>query len=61
VKDIRNVRMSYAEIDKVTIAIGIHKIDTVCGMKTSVKLHRSVHRAVISKTDTIKKIMNVLL
>jgi hypothetical protein len=26
----------------------------------SVKLHRSVHRAVISKTRMIKKIMNVL-
>jgi hypothetical protein len=32
---------------------------TVSGTKTSVKLHSSVHRAVISKTHTIK-IMNVL-
>jgi hypothetical protein len=64
VNNIRNVRTSDAEIDKatdeVTIASWILKRDTVCGTKTSVKLHRSVHRAVISKTDTIKKIMNVL-
>jgi hypothetical protein len=40
-----------AEIDtatnEVTIASGILRRDTVCGTKTSVKLHRSVHRAVI--------------
>jgi hypothetical protein len=64
VNDIRNLRMSDAKIDKatdeVTIASEIIKRDTVCGMKTSVKLHRSVHRVVIGKTGTIKKIMNVL-
>jgi hypothetical protein len=63
VNDIRNVRTSDAEIDKatdeVTIASGILKRDTVCGTKMSVKLHRSVHKAVISKTDTVKKIINV--
>jgi ABC-type hemin transport system substrate-binding protein len=64
VNGIRNVRMSDVEIDKaideVTIASGILKRDTVCGTKTSVKLDRSVHRAVISKTGTVKKIINVL-
>jgi hypothetical protein len=63
VNDIRNVRTSDAEIDKttdkVTIASGILKRNTVCGTKMSVKLHRSVHRAMISKTCTIKKIMNI--
>jgi hypothetical protein len=42
------------------IASGILKRNTVCGTKASVKLHESVHRAVISETHTIKKIMNVL-
>jgi hypothetical protein len=60
---IRNIRTSYAKIDKavdkVTIASGILKRDTICATKTSVKLHRSVHKAVISETSTIKKIMNV--
>jgi hypothetical protein len=64
VKDIRNVRTSDAEIDKaidkVTIASGLLKRDTICGTKTSMKLHRSVHRTVISMTNTIKKVMNVL-
>jgi hypothetical protein len=64
VNGIRNIRASDAEInkaiDEVTIASGILKRDTVCGTKTSVKLHRSVHSAVINKIDTIKKIMNVL-
>jgi hypothetical protein len=64
VNDIRNIRMSYTKIDKVvdkvTIASGILKRDTICGTKMSVKLHRSVHRAMISETSTIKKIMNVL-
>jgi hypothetical protein len=49
VNGIRNVRMSDAEIDKATdevmITSGIPKRDTVCGTKTSVKLHRSVHIA----------------
>jgi hypothetical protein len=44
----------------VTIASRILKRNTVCGTKASVKLHESVHRAVISETRTIKKIMNVL-
>jgi hypothetical protein len=64
VNDIRNIRTSYTKIDKVankvTIASGILKRNTICDTKTSVKLHRSVHRAVISETSTIKKIMNVL-
>jgi hypothetical protein len=42
-------------IDEMTIASWILKKNTVCGTKTSVKLHRSVHRAVISKTCMIKK------
>jgi hypothetical protein len=64
VNGIRNVRKSDVKIDKTTdevpIASGILKRNTVCYTKTSVKLHRSVHRAVISETRTIKKIMNVL-
>jgi hypothetical protein len=64
VNGIRNVRTSDAKIDKATdemmIASGILKRDTVCGTKVSVKLHRSVHRAMISKTGTVKKIINVL-
>jgi hypothetical protein len=64
VDDIGNVRMSDVEIDKttnkVTIASGILKRNTVCSTKASMKLHGSVHRAVISETRTIKKIMNVL-
>jgi hypothetical protein len=64
VNGIRNVRTSDVEIDKATnevvIASKVLKRDTICFPKTSVKLHRSVHIAVISKTDTIKKIMNVL-
>jgi hypothetical protein len=51
VNDIRNVRM---------IASGVLKNIIVCGMKTSVKLHRSDHGALISKICTITKIMNVL-
>jgi hypothetical protein len=31
-----------------------------CGIKISVKLHKNVHRALINKTDMIKKIMKVL-
>jgi hypothetical protein len=62
--DIGNVRTSDVEIDKatyeLTIASGIPKRDTVHCMKTSVELHRSVHRMVISETGTIKKVMNVL-
>jgi hypothetical protein len=46
VNAIRNVRTSVAEIDKTTdkvmIASGILKRNTICGTKTSVKLHRSV-------------------
>jgi hypothetical protein len=64
VNDMRNVRTSDVEIhkatDEVTIASGILKRDVVCGTKTIVKLHRSVHRAVISKTSTIKKVINAL-
>jgi hypothetical protein len=64
VNNIRNVRASDVEIDKatneVTIASGILKRDTICGTKMSVKIHRSVHGTVINKTDTIKKVMNVL-
>jgi hypothetical protein len=64
VDNIGNVRTSDAEIDKiidkVMIASGILKRNTVCGMKTSVKLHGSVHGVVINETHTIKKIMNVL-
>jgi hypothetical protein len=62
--DTRNVKTSDVEIDKATnevmIASGILKRDTICGTKTSVKLHRSVHKVVFSKTGTIKKIMNVI-
>jgi hypothetical protein len=64
VNGVRNIRTSYAKMDKatdkVTIASGILKRDTICGTKMSVKLHRSFHRAVIRETSTIKKIMNVL-
>jgi hypothetical protein len=62
--DIKNVRSSDAEIDKatdeVTIASVILKRNTIYGTKANVKLRRSVHRAVISKTHTINKIMNIL-
>jgi hypothetical protein len=61
---IRIARMSDVEIDKATdevmIMSEILKRDIVCGTKMNVKLHGSVHRAVISKTDTVKKIINVL-
>jgi hypothetical protein len=64
VNNIGNVTTSDVEIDKttdkVTIASGILKRNTIYGTKTSVKLHGSVHRAVSSETRTIKKIMNVL-
>jgi hypothetical protein len=53
---IRNIRMSYAKIDKVAdkvmIASGIRKRDTICVTKMS--------RAMISETCMIKKIMIVL-
>jgi hypothetical protein len=64
VNSIRNIKTSDTEIDKATdevmIASGVLKRDIVCGTKTSVKLYRSVHRAMISKTGTVKKVMNVL-
>jgi hypothetical protein len=64
VNNIRNIRISDIKIDKTTdkvmIMSGILKRNILYGMKTSVKLHRNVHRAVISKTGMIKKIMNVL-
>jgi hypothetical protein len=64
VTDTRNVRMSNVEIDKTTdevmISSGILKRNTICGTNTSVKLHRGVHRVVISETDTINKVMNLL-
>jgi hypothetical protein len=44
----------------VTAASGILKRNTVYGMKTSVKLHGSIHRVVISESSTIKKIINIL-
>jgi hypothetical protein len=50
VNDIRNVRMSDAATDKTA----------ECSRKMSVKLHKIVHRALISKTSLIKKIMNIL-
>jgi hypothetical protein len=64
VSDIRNIRTSDVEIDKTTdkmmMVSGILKRGTIYGTKTSVNLHRSAHRAVISKTDMVKKIMNAL-
>jgi hypothetical protein len=64
VDSITNVRACDAKIDKTTnevmIASWIVKRNIVSGTKTSVKLHRSVHKAVISNTCMIKKIMNVL-
>jgi hypothetical protein len=64
VDNVGNVRMSDDEIDKTTykvmIVSGILKRNTVCGTNMSMKLHRSVHVAVISETRMIKKIMNVL-
>jgi hypothetical protein len=59
VDGIGNVRMGDVEIDKavyeVIIASRILKRNTICDTETSVKLHRSVHRAVISKTRTIRR------
>jgi hypothetical protein len=53
----RNVKKSDAKIDKtineMTVASGIVKRNTVCGTEMSVKLHRSVHRAVINKAHMI--------
>jgi hypothetical protein len=49
VNGIRNVKTSDAKTDKttdeVTIASGILKWNTICGTKTSVKLHKSVQRS----------------
>jgi hypothetical protein len=49
VNGIRNVKTSDAKTDKttdeVTIASGILKRNTICGTKTSVKLHKSVQRS----------------
>jgi hypothetical protein len=64
VNDIKNIIRSDAKInktiDEVTLASGILKRNTIYGTKTRVKLHRSVHRTIISETRMIKKIMNVL-
>jgi hypothetical protein len=60
---IRNVRASDAEIDKtidkVTIASGILKGNTICSMKTSVKLHRSLHKEVIMNVLSLREVVAV--
>jgi hypothetical protein len=60
---IGDIWMSDAKVDnttnKVTIASGICKRNTICGTKTKLKIHGSVHRTVISKSSTIKDVMNV--
>ena len=52
VDGIGDTRTSDTKVDrtanKMAIASGIRKEDTICGMKTKVKLHGSVHRAVIN-------------
>lgn len=65
VDSIGDIRMSYAKVDKtasnMAMASGILNRNTICGTKTKVKIHESVHRTVINKTSTIKEILNVFV
>jgi hypothetical protein len=62
VNNIGDVRTSYAKVakiaNKMTIASEIRNRN-IGGTKTKVKIHGSVHRTVISKTNTIKDVLNV--
>lgn len=61
--NIGDIRTSYVKVDKtankMTIASRILNRNTICGTKTKVKIHESVHRTVISKTSTIKDVLHV--
>jgi purine-nucleoside phosphorylase len=59
VDNIGDIRTSYAKVDKMTIVSEILNSNTICGTKSKVKIHRSVHRTVTSKTITIKDLLNV--
>jgi hypothetical protein len=45
--------------NKMAIVSGINNKNTIGGTKTKVKIHGSVHRTMISKTSTIKDVLNV--
>jgi hypothetical protein len=57
------IRTSYAKADKtankMAITSGICNRNTIDVTKTKVKIHGSVHRTVIGKTNTIKEVLNV--
>jgi hypothetical protein len=63
VDNIGDIRTSDAKVDKiankVTIASGIYKRNTIYGTKTKVKIRGSVHKTVINKSSTIKDVLNV--
>lgn len=60
---IGDIRTSYVKVDKtankMTIASRILNRNTICGTKTKVKIHGSVHKMLISKTSTIKDVLHV--
>ncbi|KAK1648280.1 hypothetical protein QYE76_066085 [Lolium multiflorum] len=62
---IRNIRTSDNKINKtpnkMAITCGIRKRITISRTKLNIKLHRSINRALIPKSSTSKKILNVLL
>nr|CCI55441.1 PH01B031C15.24 [Phyllostachys edulis] len=62
---VRNVRSSDPKIDKapykMAIACGVLKRRTISRPKMNTKLHRNICHALISKTNTSKDILNVLL
>ncbi|KAK1683412.1 hypothetical protein QYE76_044260 [Lolium multiflorum] len=61
---IRNIRTSDSKINKtpnkMAITGGIRKRITISRTKLNIKLHRSIDRALIPKSSTSKKILNVL-
>jgi hypothetical protein len=61
---IRNIRTSDSKINKtpnkMAITSGIRKRITISRTKLNIKLHRSINRALIPKSSTSKKILNVL-
>jgi hypothetical protein len=63
VNNIGDVRTSYAKVDKTAnkmmIASGINNMNTISDTKMKVTIHESVHRTMISKTSTIKDVLNV--
>jgi hypothetical protein len=61
---IRNIRTSDSKINKtpnkMAITCGIRKRITISRTELNIKLHRSINRALIPKSSTSKKILNVL-